>query len=197
EKRDTPIVHRLSEAKKRIVIAGRSASAARTSCATILGSLASSSSRARMSSSVTRGLPALGAGAAGSPLPRATDKSSARKRALNASRGRSRSSAARRRSAARRGFMRGKGACGSAIMRSTASSSSSVPVRSVIPVTQPRPQVLQAAELELLHGTFRAPELVCDLADPLLLGEAHDDDARSEEHTSELQSRSDLVCRLL
>src|SRR2546422_11298951 len=44
-------------------------------------------------------------------------------------------------------------------------------------VTQPRPQILQAAELELLHGALRAPELVRDLADPLLLGEAHNDDA--------------------
>src|SRR2546422_9941653 len=44
-------------------------------------------------------------------------------------------------------------------------------------VTQPRPQILQAAELELLHGALRAPELVRDLADPLLLGEAHHDDA--------------------
>src|SRR2546421_3456893 len=32
---------------------------------------------------------------------------------------------------------------------------------------------------------------------PLERGGAHADGARSEEHTSELQSRSDLVCRLL
>src|SRR2546421_6702084 len=37
-----------------------------------------------------------------------------------------------------------------------------------------------------------APQLLG--ADPLALGELNE---RSEEHTSELQSRSDLVCRLL
>src|SRR5437899_2450479 len=170
EKRDTPTVHRLSEARNRIVISGRSPRAARRSCATILGSRAISSSRARMSSAVTSGLPALG----GAPP---LDRSSARRRALNASRGRSRRSAATRSSATRRGFMRGKGARGSAIRASTASSSSSIALRSAIRVTQPRPQILQAAELELLHGALRAPELVRDLADPLLLGEAHHDDA--------------------
>src|SRR2546426_5119614 len=67
---------------------------------------------------------------------------------------------------------------------------------------------------DVCSSDLRAPELVRDLADPLLLGEAHHDDAvlvrgeladepeelralRSEEHTSELQSPCNLVCRLL
>src|SRR2546428_2178001 len=41
-----------------------------------------------------------------------------------------------------------------------------------------------------------APVLAAVAADPVTGGTGYPDD-RSEEHTSELQSRSDLVCRLL
>src|SRR5690606_6694357 len=56
---------------------------------------------------------------------------------------------------------------------------------------------------ELLDAVTDRTELVADLAYPLpvtviaeLLGD-HGDRQRSEEHTSELQSRENLVCRLL
>src|SRR2546421_1834124 len=64
-----------------------------------------------------------------------------------------------------------------------------------------------AAELPLEHADTvpgmvrfalrcRAPQIVPFMAQRL--GDAHDlEMERSEEHTSELQSRSDLVCRLL
>src|SRR5207249_7584289 len=51
---------------------------------------------------------------------------------------------------------------------------------------------IQPLGLELLVPVERAPELIASLpaADPAQV-------ERSEEHTSELQSRFDLVCRLL
>ena len=42
--------------------------------------------------------------------------------------------------------------------------------------THTRPQVLQTAELKLLHGSFSAPEFLRNFADTLLLREAHQDD---------------------
>src|SRR5438034_8880564 len=50
------------------------------------------------------------------------------------------------------------------------------------------PQVLLSA---------RAMYAGLDLLKPLITASAKGDDYRSEEHTSELQSHSDLVCRLL
>src|SRR3712207_8380860 len=44
---------------------------------------------------------------------------------------------------------------------------------------------------QALAGDFAAPRLALDVAEP------HTYAARSEEHTSELQSRQDLVCSLL
>src|SRR5688572_31639422 len=46
------------------------------------------------------------------------------------------------------------------------------------------------------EATVQAPDRL-PLGAEQLLGEAEDLDARSEEHTSELQSQSNLVCRLL
>src|SRR5699024_11422369 len=56
--------------------------------------------------------------------------------------------------------------------------------------------------LEFVDGLVRADDLrtsagVFDLVGVLLLIGRIGDPARSEEHTSELQSRFDLVCRLL
>src|SRR5262249_30794116 len=69
----------------------------------------------------------------------------------------------------------GNGEAGSFIIASSASSSSSNRRCLAMLVTQPRPQILQAAELKLLHRPLAARQLVRDLANRLLLGEAHDD----------------------
>src|SRR5574337_532564 len=98
---------------------------------------------------------------------------SALRRALKSSRGKSRRSAARRSSGATRGFTRGSGASGLAMIAWIASSSCSIRLRLAIFPTQPGPQILQAAELKLLHGSFGAPELLRDFADTLLPGEGH------------------------
>src|SRR2546421_1456551 len=51
---------------------------------------------------------------------------------------------------------------------------------------------------EPVDGGGGRPQLVCGERDEIALNLRHLNDAlRSEEHTSELQSRSDLVCRLL
>src|SRR5438034_1949172 len=48
-----------------------------------------------------------------------------------------------------------------------------------------------------LRSCHRSPRPERRLPPPLRPAAAHDSDHRSEEHTSELQSHSDLVCRLL
>src|SRR2546421_8652106 len=62
------------------------------------------------------------------------------------------------------------------------------------------PQLLAQHVLPLILVEARAHlllDLTADFQDLQLLAQQLDDVNRSEEHTSELQSRSDLVCRLL
>ncbi len=73
-------------------------------------------------------------------------------------------------------------ACGSAESgwaRIASTNSSSCTLRPCLAIcfTHPRPQILKAAELKLLHGPFGASEFLRDFADAFLLGEAHLDDA--------------------
>src|SRR5262245_64577831 len=82
-----------------------------------------------------------------------------------------------RSSAARRGSTAGSGRCGLAIIASIASLNCSLVLRLAIALTQSGPQALQAAELKLLDRAFAASEVVRDLADAPLLGEAQDDHA--------------------
>src|SRR5207248_11633670 len=69
-----------------------------------------------------------------------------------------------------------------------------------IEVTRETQRVAKCFVTMLEGGVARFAEHVCELADPLDVP-AHRADAerkrRSEEHTSELQSPYDLVCRLL
>src|SRR5690242_18679545 len=52
----------------------------------------------------------------------------------------------------------------------------SIRSRSAISATYPRPQALQAAELQLFHGSLGFAELTGDFLDALLLDESHFDD---------------------
>src|SRR2546428_1939495 len=61
-----------------------------------------------------------------------------------------------------------------------------------IPGPRPTPEQVHAAATEFARARPRQQEL-----DPAFLDQTLDLVQRSEEHTSELQSRSDLVCRLL
>src|SRR5207249_11940356 len=64
-----------------------------------------------------------------------------------------------------------------------------------------RPNMRLPDEAAGLDAIVRTLIAAFDQVDIVALGEAHlrrvDSDLRSEEHTSELQSRFDLVCRLL
>src|SRR5206468_11378769 len=68
-----------------------------------------------------------------------------------------------------------------------------------------RPRIVTGGAEELLgrdrvlagFGNVGHPELLLGGPDGVLAEPGKDPVARSEEHTSELQSRSDLVCRLL
>src|SRR5690349_23527241 len=63
----------------------------------------------------------------------------------------------------------------------------------------PRSTLFPYTTLFRSRDRFHVPllELLSDLRDHAELGGAHRREVRSEEHTSELQSRRDLVCRLL
>src|SRR5712692_6446470 len=93
-------------------------------------------------------------------------------RARNSSRGRSTRSAAMRQSEASSRSSGTRAASGRRSIASTASSSRSIRLCSGIALTHARAQSFYAAELELLDGTFAAPQLRGDLADRLLLHEA-------------------------
>src|SRR2546428_4896221 len=65
-----------------------------------------------------------------------------------------------------------------------------------------KPLGKQVSGAEIGNGVLEGRHLVCQgEIDPRRVGATEQlaaaDDGRSEEHTSELQSRSDLVCRLL
>src|SRR6266850_5471201 len=65
----------------------------------------------------------------------------------------------------------GRGARGSASMPSSASASRSIRASSLMDVPHAGSQILERAELELLHRALRAPERLGDLANALLLDE--------------------------
>src|SRR5262245_20841117 len=102
---------------------------------------------------------------------------SAPRSSLNAGRGRSRRSRAMRSSSTISGSAAGQGASGSASSASTASSSRSIRASSLMDIPQPGPQILERAELQLLHRALRAPERAGDLANAPLLDESVEDHA--------------------
>src|SRR5206468_9337845 len=57
--------------------------------------------------------------------------------------------------------------------------------------------VSAALRFRTLRRSLRVPDLLLDEDEGAGHGRPRGPDERSEEHTSELQSRSDLVCRLL
>src|SRR5271163_2432427 len=156
---------------------GRSLSAAYTSCTINFGCSAISLSRCSISSCVTSGLPPTG-GDTGDSDCFDCAASSALSRSLNPARGKSRNSPAIRRIAPSRGSTFGSGASGMATRASTASLSCSTSFPLAIRITQPQPQILQAAELKLLDTALRAPERVRDFANRFVFREPHNDHAR-------------------
>ena len=103
---------------------------------------------------------------------------SAFRRVRKSARGKSRNSPAIRKIAASRGSDVGSDASGFAIIASTAWSSCSISFPLAIRITQPHPQILQAAELKLLNAALGSPERSRDFANRFILREPHDDHPR-------------------